>query len=145
MIRRPPISTRTDTLFPYTTLFRSGRGARCRQPARQLVVGRVFKRPRRARDDDDVGDDRERRAPARRTRRVARLFRSLCVPPERPPARASTRGTARHPRAARQGQLRTYPRFRDAIRTEEHPSELQSLMRISYAVFCLTNESYFSA
>src|SRR3546814_1363271 len=94
MIRRPPRSTRTDTLFPYTTLFRSsqrvraadrpsssthcggspGAASRCRQ-----VLRRRHKRPLQARG------------------------RELCF----------------------------------AVRSEEHTSELQSLMRISYAVFCL--------
>src|SRR3546814_1239593 len=77
MIRRPPRSTRTDTLFPYTTLFRS------------------------VRDEDARGGepheyDRETRADERRDE------------------------------ARRAGD-----------RSEEHTSELQSLMRISYAVFCL--------
>src|SRR3546814_8989053 len=81
MIRRPPRSTRTDTLFPYTTLFRS-RG----QSPHQAVH-----------------------------------------PPLRmPPARGEP------------GRRRAWaPRRRDARRSEEHTSELQSLMRISYAVFCL--------
>src|SRR3546814_8972707 len=77
MIRRPPRSTRTDTLFPYTTLFRS------------------------------PGYDRAtRRSATARCRRD-----NIC------PARARNR--------------------RAACRSEEHTSELQSLMRISYAVFCL--------
>src|SRR3546814_10888078 len=100
MIRRPPRSTRTDTLFPYTTLFRS----RCR--ARR---GRVFPHPHR----------RYRRPP---------FARRLC------------RGIARRPQMARP-RLGRRPR-----RSEEHTSELQSLMRISYAVFCLkkkkTNKKY---
>src|SRR3546814_4492024 len=75
MIRRPPRSTRTDTLFPYTTLFRSG-------PSGGLAAAG--------------------RAACRRTRSWR------C-------------GTARSARR----------------RSEEHTSELQSLMRISYAVFCL--------
>src|SRR3546814_4612573 len=77
MIRRPPISTRTDTLFPYTTLFRS----------------------------------------AKRSGR--RGSRSSCL-----------RSPSRHPmdRARRPAC---------PSRSEEHTSELQSLMRISYAVFCL--------
>src|SRR3546814_13444606 len=83
MIRRPPRSTRTDTLFPYTTLFRS----------RQAVVPR----PHRAR-----GAPAQPRQLDRRRRR-----------PRRQPHR------------------------RDPHRSEEHTSELQSLMRISYAVFCL--------
>src|SRR3546814_10831022 len=80
MIRRPPRSTRTDTLFPYTTLFRS----RCAD-----------------------------RAPRRRVDRARRA---------------------------------TYPRSADGsssarARSEEHTSELQSLMRISYAVFCLKKKN----
>src|SRR3546814_2582899 len=70
MIRRPPRSTRTDTLFPYTTLFRSYGGGLCSWRAQQRQY--------------------------QRDRRKLRLWRS-----------------------------------------EEHTSELQSLMRISYAVFCL--------
>src|SRR3546814_6665196 len=73
MIRRPPRSTRTDTLFPYTTLFRST------------------------------------------PRRRHRSRRSKHLPPAPPP------------------ELGGAP----SIRSEEHTSELQSLMRISYAVFCL--------
>src|SRR3546814_3428941 len=75
MIRRPPRSTRTDTLFPYTTLFRSWR---------TCIVG---------------------------------VYRSPAAQPGR-----------RQPAAIHQGQRH---------RSEEHTSELQSLMRISYAVFCL--------
>src|SRR3546814_19678155 len=71
MIRRPPRSTRTDTLFPYTTLFRSHGEAEPR------------------------------------------------------------------PLAIRLGGKEGVEHFRQDIRSEEHTSELQSLMRISYAVFCL--------
>src|SRR3546814_9725954 len=77
MIRRPPRSTRTDTLFPYTTLFRS---ARC-----------------------SARESHARPASPRNARR-----RSLC---------------------------------RGSRRSEEHTSELQSLMRISYAVFCLKKKT----
>src|SRR3546814_10558114 len=95
MVRRPPRSTRTDTLFPYTTLFRSespaaSRGTRQTRPA---FPGSESRRPRR------------RKAPARG--------------PERP-VRNSPSASIELP-----------------IRSEEHTSELQSLMRISYAVFCL--------
>src|SRR3546814_3734160 len=87
MIRRPPRSKRTDTLFPYTTLFRSYR--RC--------VGRR----RRA-------GQRPPRRPQRRRRSLVHVARHfLQLPPPR------------------------------HLRSEEHTSELQSLMRISYAVFCL--------
>src|SRR3546814_4534068 len=100
MIRRPPRSTRTDTLFPYTTLFRSvvrgsapERRAADHRPHRPAAPGARRRRPARARP----ADLRRRDVHARRA--------------------AALRGPA--------------------DRSEEHTSELQSLMRISYAVFCL--------
>src|SRR3546814_3424441 len=94
MSRRPPRSTRTDTLFPYTTLFRSRRDrldfAAVRQPA-FLLAGRAF-------------------------------LWDLFDPPADPPALGGGGDRAVRHRARR---------------SEEHTSELQSLMRISYAVFCL--------
>src|SRR3546814_3381274 len=86
MIRRPPRSTRTDTLFPYTTLFRS--------PAFHL---------------------RQRRRPGG------------AQPPGDPPAARRGREAGAYDQGPRPGRHRS----------EEHTSELQSLMRISYAVFCL--------
>src|SRR3546814_13667465 len=91
-IRRPPRSTRTDTLFPYTTLFRSGDVA---DPA--------------ALDAND--------APAGATER-----RVEAEDDHRIPFVSSERHT---------------PTTGISTRSEEHTSELQSLMRISYAVFCL--------
>src|SRR3546814_4883413 len=89
MIRRPPRSTRTDTLFPYTTLFRSGG-----QPVTLTIQpGVVFMA--------SSGND---------YLVVNRGSRLQAV------------GTAQEP---------------IIFRSEEHTSELQSLMRISYAVFCL--------
>src|SRR3546814_7011409 len=96
MIQRTPRSTRTDTLFPYTTLFRSGRHAG--------LSGRPVPRPRRA---------------------AARPGGSL-VAREGDPLLSRTRRIS--------DQL---VRRRKEHRSEEHTSELQSLMRISYAVFCL--------
>src|SRR3546814_4012268 len=98
MLRRPPRSTRTDTLFPDTTLFRSG------QP-------RQDRRARRARCGQET--------PA--------LFGKIL------------QDRARLEHADRIAALRRIPiDDRDpAERSEEHTSELQSLMRISYAVFCL--------
>src|SRR3546814_5180885 len=98
MLRRPPRSTRTDTLFPYTTLFRS-----------RLA-------PRRSR--------------RRRDRRAPPACRAL------PDAgRGGRRAALPHQaRAALVVRSRTDGL---AVRSEEHTSELQSLMRISYAVFCL--------
>src|SRR3546814_8172335 len=97
MIRRPPRSTRTDTLFPYTTLFRSS-----------LVDER---------GDVVEGDALHDAAAEERRGEDQRLG------PRR------TIGTARCP-SGTQGATRS-------SRSEEHTSELQSLMRISYAVFCL--------
>src|SRR3546814_2562789 len=90
MIRRPPRSTRTDTLFPYTTLFRSYEG--------------------RAVPPLCVIDDRQQREGARG---VEDFVRHMAM-------RLFMRDRADH-----------------RVRSEEHTSELQSLMRISYAVFCL--------
>src|SRR3546814_8277831 len=118
MIRRPPRSTRIDTLVPYTTLFRSGQD-------------RPATRPRR-------------RGPAPRKQRPARQQRISNRQCERPARALGRRRDAAHGRdASRPAPDR---RCREApCRSEEHTSELQSLMRISYAVFGLKkqkNESY---
>src|SRR3546814_9725004 len=104
MIRRTPRSTRTDTLFPYTTLFRSRGGQECAGD-RLRRGGGPWPWPERPRGADQPG-----------------LCRDVAV--RRGPWRAA--GNAGGPvRPWRSG------------RSEEHTSELQSLMRISYAVFCL--------
>src|SRR3546814_2334884 len=100
MIRRPPRSTRTDTPFPYTTLFRSARR------------GAAPRRGRLSRAD-----------------RQGALFRKA----ERREDRALQGLLSR--RGLSSGFHAAAPRER--LRSEEHTSELQSLMRISYAVFCL--------
>src|SRR3546814_3169884 len=105
MIRRPPRSTRTDTLFPYTTLFRS---------AQQAVVS----------------DARAARGDRRRHR---------CRLRARPGAdQLCDRGEARTRERTTGDRLD----HRGGDRSEEHTSELQSLMRISYAVFCLKKKTY---
>src|SRR3546814_3852411 len=96
MIRRPPRSTRTDTLFPYTTLFRSADARR--RHGRDAGHAAAQERP-------------HPRPHARRPVGAGGGARHDGEPPRRP-----------------DGRLR---------RSEEHTSELQSLMRISYAVFCL--------
>src|SRR3546814_1389553 len=110
MIRRPPRSTRTDTLFPYTTLFRSG------------LDGRRH----------SFGGDAE----LTRTRGT--------VEGEAPDGAPVHLGLPRRHRAPRQ-LLRDRSEHavvvRGARRSEEHTSELQSLMRISYAVFCLKKKT----
>src|SRR3546814_2609767 len=94
MIRRPPRSTRTDTLFPYTTLFRS-----CATRWSRRAGVRAWRTTRTRWDEH------------RRTDRIVRL-----------------------------GADHLFRRHRSA-RSEEHTSELQSLMRISYAVFCLKKKN----
>src|SRR3546814_6924858 len=106
MVRRPPRSTRTDTLFPYTTLFRSRRF-------------RGF-----AGTDVALGDGAEMAAD--RQGEVA-------------PGLDERRLAAAGPQRVAQGAVAFQREFRvdHDGRSEEHTSELQSLMRISYAVFCL--------
>src|SRR3546814_5647109 len=102
MIRRPPRSTRPDTLIPYTTLFRSwGR------PRRTGADGGACFHERRTRSRCDAAS---RMQPPRQAA-IIRAWTS-----------SSTGNPCRCPRS------------------EEHTSELQSLMRISYAVFCLKNK-----
>src|SRR3546814_3962674 len=114
MIRRPPRSTRTDTLFPYTTLFRS-----------DLTVARFVRLQRRGVVRRDIARrDRIDLHPLRRPF-VGEQLGQAAHPRFR-------RGIARHADTALKGQHRG-----DVDRSEEHTSELQSLMRISYAVFCL--------
>src|SRR3546814_5918624 len=107
MIRRPPRSTRTDTLFPYTTLFRSG-DVGPGEPGDALDVDVVEDDPAAVGDRADDGRLRRRIVPLDVGRGIG-----LGV--------AQRLGLG-------QG------------RSEEHTSELQSLMRISYAVFCLTKK-----
>src|SRR3546814_9277762 len=99
MIRRPPRSTRTDTLFPYTTLFRS-----------HPDIGH----------HGDAVEERRRRHPGDRDRRLNAPWSDVW---------RSGVGLARL----------------SGRRSEEHTSELQSLMRISYAVFCLKKKKKYKA
>src|SRR3546814_6569728 len=103
MIRRPPRSTRTDTLFPYTTLFRS----------------------------DGAGDDVDRGALGRHDQVDTGSARHLRQPLDR---RLDVLAGDQH----QVGQL-VDDDDDEGQRSKEHTSELQSLMRISYAVFCLKN------
>src|SRR3546814_8521406 len=117
MIRRPPRSTRTDTLFPDTTLFRSI-ADRDHQPQRRVgdrkARARAAEQPRghvgleAAHLGAVVRIDARSLDPAQRVEMLAQLGRAR-----------GDQGIMRH------------------LKSEEHTSELQSLMRISYAVFCL--------
>src|SRR3546814_3573768 len=103
MIRRPPRSTRTDTLFPYTTLFRSS-NLRATICSARLPDSWTQRRPQKEQFHED---DRHLARGDEQARGALRGSRSLWAPAHR------------------------------HDRSEEHTSELQSLMRISYAVFCL--------
>src|SRR3546814_3102500 len=105
MIRRPPRPTRTDTLFPYTTLFRSDRPGRDQQAHHDRARHALHRALALRRGSQDLVADEWFAGPV--GRRVAAH-------------RSCTSGFSR-----------------DLCRSEEHTSELQSLMRISYAVFCL--------
>src|SRR3546814_1429289 len=127
MIRLPPRSTRTDTRFPYTPLFRSEPG---RGPGRDGgQVHGADGRPETRGEGLDCGharypsiDRTERLCPTRVATLPSGCGSSNQVPSENP-----TRSSRR-----RAATLRW-----SGARSEEHTSELQSLMRISYAVFCL--------
>src|SRR3546814_2690759 len=105
MIRRPPRSTRTDTRFPYTTLFRSEGGQTPLHIAAE--IGRVH---------------------------AAKMLVSLGADLQAKDSKGLTPMMA----AERSGQTDIVVILR---RSEEHTSELQSLMRISYAVFCLKKKT----
>src|SRR3546814_2569944 len=110
MIRRPPRSTRTDTLFPYTTLFRSehfsGSATRIAEDIRRRVWQQL------------------------------RITVSAGVAPNKFLAKIASEWNKPD------GLFVITPAQVDDFRSEEHTSELQSLMRISYAVFCLKKKTY---
>src|SRR3546814_4908999 len=103
MIRRPPRSTRTDTLFPYTTLFRSA------------IQGTAYYQ------NDETGDVE--------FTSYAVALKGIFAPIVRENSKFLVSLEAGYTEAEEEG------------RSEEHTSELQSLMRISYAVFCLKKKN----
>src|SRR3546814_10845993 len=119
MIRRPPRSTRTDTLFPYTTRFRAGQDP-----------------PPRRRGD----------APASHLLQEADAV-SAVAEGEGTPAPVSSSAIRMEADALNAFLAEAFPnsasgtRGRVVSRSEEHTSELQSLLRISYAVFCLKKKN----
>src|SRR3546814_3447831 len=108
MIRRPPRSTRTDTLFPYTTLFRSSWHVRRLQECRPKVKPPRFRRCNPRMDAGGL------------------------------PLKEVATGRLQQGGALGGQDLRRHRR----LRSEEHTSELQSLMRSSYAVFCLKKKKH---
>src|SRR3546814_4730427 len=133
MIRRPPRSTRTDTLVPYTTLFRSGGGKRgvvLQRFADQRVELRVAeRRPPVLRGECGVAE-RGRSEAAAAGQRIG-----FDHAPPRCESVGACAAREQH-RCRNRGKHEGQPAVR-ATRSEEHTSELQSLMRNSYAVFCL--------
>src|SRR3546814_1170394 len=122
MIRRPPISTRTDTLFPYTTLFRSARYLRL---SGARATYRIKHRTRRSRHRGGEGGCERPRHHHRPGGGIGNRDQArLCI-------------SARWVRSNRC----VLDIRRSGRRSEEHTSELQSLMRISYAVFCLKKKN----
>src|SRR3546814_7479723 len=140
MIRRPPRSTRTDTLFPYTTLFRSARvpdglrdarlgGLRVRGQRRARAARRLLRAaaarypPPRTASFRRHGADRDHRA--RRVRHRGRDATGL---------KAAFASGKDHPRPTAVENFRAY-------KSADYTSEHQSLMRITYAVFCLNKKT----
>src|SRR3546814_7877930 len=107
MIRRPPRSTRTDTLFPYTTLFRSVSRSASIVPRNSAASTVAFSASHRA--------------------TISKMLE--------PKASNMQDGW-------RTGDIAALELIASEGRSEEHTSELQSLMRISYAVSCLINKEY---
>src|SRR3546814_1600241 len=134
MVRLPPRSTRTDTLFPYTTLFRSYSRRQTKKPA---SPGEKLAGPSERKGQTGRGNARPE--PLKLRVRVRQSFRG----PFRPSAHRLRSRSARAGRRSSRGrsaakrERRDRARNRPQRRSEEHTSELQSLMRISYAVFCL--------
>src|SRR3546814_10878904 len=115
MIRRPPRSTLTDTLFPYTTLFRSKDDCHCVVDCRRCAAKAVRElREQRRSDTDNDGENQNLHAGRDDVAEDALGHESAL------------------PKQAKGNENEARQR-----RSEEHTSELQSLMRISYAVFCL--------
>src|SRR3546814_5238711 len=123
MSRRPPRSTRTDTLFPYTTLFRSA--VRVRRAAMVSIAPGQLRRLW-------CGGDRAGGHDGRQRHNHTHDLLTHTLPPHIDPRLTEPVVRIRAmPRAKPRSMARLV-----ACRSEEHTSELQSLMRISYAVFC---------
>src|SRR3546814_1306083 len=141
MSRRPPRSTRTDTLFPYTTLFRSlaeaGDGpigfgeAEAGRPNHIERAGRGEHRRRATADDRDALS-------------ISEPFGGNGMGRFGIDDRHQVRHDAAQLAIDRDNQIFILEFQLRLFRSEEHTSELQSLMRISYAVFCLKKQKYNS-
>src|SRR3546814_8496793 len=117
MLLRPPRSTRTDTLFPYTTLFRSRAAALAARRQRLGQVQRGREAVDAGADDDNAAAVGKRHGGLLQERRFGSSLRRA---------------------------MRSRRTIGEIDRSEEHTSELQSLMRHSYAVFCLKKKNTYS-
>src|SRR3546814_10254084 len=127
ILRRPPRSTRTDIRFAHTTLFRSHGGIAGDREVHQSVVGA----------------ERRRDAGERRQEHGERDDRQRADQDQREEARRRS-GGGEHGRASREAGTKKPPKRSSGAqqkRSEEHTSELQSLMRSSYAVYCLKKKN----
>src|SRR3546814_9135172 len=134
MIRRPPRSTRTDTLFPYTTLFRS-------HPCRLRLIHCTFTEPSASNEAvtcTGLGGSNDRPFSSSVPASAAAGSSPGPVPRNRMllPRRLTGRSVTPVPPGSNNINLPPA-----SCRSEEHTSELQSLTRISYAVFCLTKKN----
>src|SRR3546814_3280753 len=114
MIRLPPGSTRTDTLFPYTTLFRFQMHDGPKEGLERQVPVKQQRQPQADGELQDAGDDRIEKGIEHRQ-------------PE-------------HAVVPQPGEVQYLSLYGRRQRSEEHTSELQSLMRISYSGFCLNKK-----
>src|SRR3546814_6464432 len=121
MIRRPTGSTRTDTLFPYTTLFRSGRHTHARFDERQ-----------------EYCQEKSRKAV---TIDISGLIDFAGYAAHETFEYPDRQRHVEHQMRQGYGPVSIHKAQRGIKRSEEHTSELQSLMRISYAVFCLKKKT----
>src|SRR3546814_8165191 len=127
MIRRPPRSTRTDTLFPYTTLFRSSNKPKSSTilplrgggPIFASICSSVAPRVRSNSSFTEIGN---------------------CMGPDAGLSFDAQLTKIKHKSTAKALIFINHRRTKYS-RSEEHTSELQSLMRISYAVFCLKKKT----
>src|SRR3546814_4880241 len=123
MIRRPPSTTRTDTLFPYTTRFRSQQQAYCQENIAKAVppgiVATEFQRRQGQGSNQQITHYQYHR----------KLNEGIC-------------GELIYLRESAGGKRQRCKK--QPARSEEHTSELQSLMRISYDVFCLNKQKHNS-
>src|SRR3546814_10781744 len=132
MLRRPPRSTRTDSLFPYTTLFRSA----------AFEARRVF--------GDDIEVARRIEQAGTQQEQIVVVRGDTFVMPEIARVRLAAEVGFEELRGSDaldvpQVEILVTAQSEEAavvLRSEEHTSELQSLMRISYAVFCLKKKTH---